>query len=53
MHVAIDLAAGEKADNAKFRAVLSAKSEAVQNELRIALLATGLSPKEVERRLGF
>ena len=53
--VAIDLAAGEitVAGNEKFRAVLSAQSEQVRNELRAAMLATGLSPKEVERRLGF
>ena len=51
--VAVDLAAGEITGNGKFRAVLSAKSERVRNELRAALLATGLSPQEVERRLGF
>jgi hypothetical protein len=50
--VATDLAAGEMPDRAKFRAVLAAKSTAVQDELRKAMLATGLSPKEVERRLG-
>ena len=37
----------------KIRAVLSAKPERVRNELREALLATGLSPKEIEQRLGF
>ena len=51
-HTAMDLAAGEP-DDGKFRAVLSAKSERVRNELQTAILATGLSPKEVERRLGF
>jgi hypothetical protein len=51
-HVATDLALGEMPDNAKFRAILAAKSAAVQDELRKAMLATGLSPKEVERRLG-
>ena len=51
-HAAVDLAAGEP-DDGKFRAVLSTKSERVRNELRTAILATGLSPKEVERRLGF
>ena len=53
--VAVDLAVGEVTVvwNGKFKAVLSAKSEPVRNELRAALLATGLSPKEVERRLGF
>jgi hypothetical protein len=52
-HVIIDLAAGDVPEHGKLRAVLSAKSEAVQNELRAAILATGLSPKEVELRLGF
>jgi hypothetical protein len=53
--VAIDLAA-EKVTvtgNEKFRAVLSAQPERARNEVRAAMLATGLSPKEVERRLGF
>ena len=52
-HVITDLAAGDVPEYGKFRAVLSAKSERVRNELRAAILATGLSPKEVERRLGF
>jgi len=52
-HVIIDLAAGDVPEYGKFRAVLSAKSERVRNELRAAILATGLSPKEVELRLGF
>jgi hypothetical protein len=51
--VIIDLAAGDVPEYGKFRAVLSAKSQAVQNELRAAILATGLSTKEVELRLGF
>ena len=51
--VAIDLAAEEIAGNEKFRAVLSAQPERVRNELRAAMLATGLSPKEIEQRLGF
>jgi hypothetical protein len=51
--VAIDLAAGEIAGDGRFRAVLSAKHELVQKELREALLATGLSSKQVEQRLGF
>jgi hypothetical protein len=50
---AIDVAAGEITENAKFRAVLSSEPERVRNELRKALLATGLSPKEIEQRLGF
>ena len=53
--VAIDLAAGEitVTGNEKFRAILSAQPERARNELRADMLATGLSPKEVERRLGF
>jgi hypothetical protein len=50
---AIDLAAEEPPESGKFRAVLSTKSEGVRNELKAAMLATGLSPKEVEKRLGF
>ena len=52
-HTAKDLAATERPDDAKFRTVLSTKSESARDELRTAILATGLSPKEVERRLGF
>jgi hypothetical protein len=48
-----DLAAGAIRWNKKFQAILSTKSEGVRNELRAALLATGLLPREVERRLGF
>jgi hypothetical protein len=48
--VAIDLAAGEITTES--RTFLSAQPEQVRNELRAAVLATGLSPKEVERRLG-
>jgi hypothetical protein len=51
--VANDLAVGEINDSGKFRAVLSAQPEDVKNELRDALIATGLSPKEIEKRLGF
>jgi hypothetical protein len=50
---AMDLAVEEVQDDSKFRPVLSAKSETVRNELRTVILATGLSPKEVERRLGW
>src|SRR5215470_15866711 len=52
-HMIIDLAAGETPEYGKFQAVLSTKSVAVRNEIRTAILATGVSPKEVERRLGF
>jgi hypothetical protein len=51
--VAADLAAGDITGNGKLQAVLATKSEPVRNELRAALLATGLLPQEVERRLGF
>src|SRR5262245_56295078 len=50
---AIDLAAKDLPEKGKLRAVVSTKSEMVRNELRTAMLAAGLSPKEVERRLGF
>ena len=43
----------EGAVSEKFRAVLSTKPERVRNEVRDALVATGLSPKEIEQRLGF
>jgi hypothetical protein len=59
-HVAIDLGPmisprtpEEGAGIGKFRAVLATKPERVRNELRNALLATGLSPKEIEQGLGF
>jgi len=51
--VTLDLAEGEIVGNERFRAVVSAQPERVKNELRAAMLAAGLSPKEVERRLGF
>ena len=50
--VGLDLAA-EEVDGGKVQAILSEKSEGVRGELRSAILATGLAPKEVERRLGF
>jgi hypothetical protein len=50
---AMDLAgAGPITKNETFRAVLPTKSQEVRNELRTALLAAGLPPKDVER-LGF
>jgi hypothetical protein len=52
-HTAMDLAVEEIPDDSKFRPVLSAQSERVRNDLRTAILATGLSPKEIERRLGW
>jgi hypothetical protein len=48
--VAIDLATVEIND--RIRAVLFAQPQQVRDELRAAMLATGLSPKEVEQRLG-
>jgi hypothetical protein len=51
--VATDLAAGEIIGNEKLRAALSAQPARVRNELQAAMLRTGLSPNEVERRLGF
>jgi hypothetical protein len=43
----------EAAESGKFQAVLATKSELVRNELRKALVTTGISPKEIERLLGF
>src|SRR5262249_46354268 len=43
----------EGAESGKLRALLSAKPEHVRQEIREALFATGLSPKEIERTLGF
>jgi hypothetical protein len=51
-HVINDLAAGEIPESSKIRAVIDPKSPAVRDELRNSLIATGLSPKEVDRRLG-
>jgi hypothetical protein len=42
----------ENMESEKVRAVLSTKPDRVRNELREALLATGLSPKEIDQRLG-
>jgi hypothetical protein len=43
----------EGAQGEKFRTVLATKSELVRNELRKALVATGISPNDIEQRLGF
>ena len=58
-HAARDLAPilfprtpAEGAEAGKFATVLATKSEFVRNELRNALVATGLSSKEVKERLG-
>ena len=42
----------EGAESGKLVALLSTKPEPVRQEIREALLATGLSPKEIERGLG-
>jgi hypothetical protein len=51
--VATDLAGAEIVGNEKFRSVVSAQPARVRDELEAALLETGLSPKEVERRVRF
>jgi hypothetical protein len=50
--VVADLARVEITESGKFKTALSTKPEAAQKEIRAGLLALGLSPKEVERRLG-
>jgi hypothetical protein len=50
--VVLDLAAEKDPGNPNFRAVRSSKPQRVRNELRAALLADGMPPKDVER-LGF
>jgi hypothetical protein len=59
-HVAVDLgpiilgrtpAEGEL--GGQVRAIISGESDRVRNELREALLATGVAPKEIEKLLGF
>jgi hypothetical protein len=42
----------ENMESEKVRAVLSKKPDWVRTELREALLATGISPKEIDQRLG-
>ncbi len=51
--VTLDVAEGGIAGNDKFRAFLSTQPVRVRTELRSAMLAMGLSAKEVEKRLGF
>jgi hypothetical protein len=53
--VAHDLSVEEYSDPdiIKIRTFVSAQPEQVQVELREALIAAGVSPKEIERRLGF
>ena len=59
-HVAIDVAGmmdtrtpEEGAEVGKLQAVLATQPEWVRNELREAVVATGVSPKEIEKHLGF
>jgi hypothetical protein len=51
--VVADLAVDEYPDIQKIRGFLATQPEEVRNEIREALLASGLSPKEVEKRLSF
>jgi hypothetical protein len=53
--VVSDLATAEMEtkEKEKFQTILSGQSVEVRDELREALLATGLSRKEIEKRLGF
>jgi hypothetical protein len=50
--VAVDLTAEKDPWNPRFKAVVSSTPAGVRDELRTALLAQGLPPKDVER-LGF
>jgi hypothetical protein len=59
-HVAVDVAAmmsprtpAEGEIVGKIRAVLAAQPHGVRNEVRDAVVATGVSPKEIEKQLGF
>ena len=50
--VAADLAVQEYSDILKIRAFVSTQSEEVRTELRGSLIANGLPPQEVEKRIG-
>jgi hypothetical protein len=59
-HVVADVAAmmsphtpAEGAELGKFQAVLVSEPDWVRNELKGALVASGISPKDIEKRLGF
>ena len=59
-HAAIDVAGmmfprtpEEGAEVGRFQAVLATEPDWVRNELREALVATGVSPSEIEKQLGF
>jgi chorismate mutase len=51
--VASDVAVGDIPYSDKLQVFVSAQPEQVRNELREALIATGLSPKEIEKRFRF
>src|SRR6516165_5471941 len=51
--VANDLAASEIPYSQELRALMSEQPEQVRNELREALFTSGLSPQEIEKRVGF
>jgi hypothetical protein len=51
--VARDAAVADLPYSDKFRAFVSAQPEQARDELREALIANGLAPKEIEKRLGF
>jgi hypothetical protein len=51
--VAMDLAAGHIVARERLQATLAAEPERVRDELRAAMLTTGISPEEVRRRLGY
>ena len=50
--VAADLTVSRDSTNDRLRTYVSGQPEQVRNELREALIATGLSPKEIEKQLG-
>jgi hypothetical protein len=59
-HVVADVAAmmsphtpAEGAEVGKFQAALAAEPDWARNELKNALVATGISANEIEKRLGF
>jgi hypothetical protein len=50
--VAIDLAVGVTTDSWRIRAALASQPAQALGEVRAAMIATGLSPQEVDQRLG-
>jgi hypothetical protein len=51
--VALDLTAAGTTGGGRIRAALASQPNQALNEVRAALIATGLSPQEVDQRLGF